>query len=126
MPKNKPPTAQTKVWLETITQDPDRCHYFTVTKASDNSSTKGKFGTWDAPFFSMEEAEQFKSLMQIRYTDARFVIGKGEIPTSEAFKQSRNRFWTHWTRKHKQRIQLLSKRQSRADVESCMEVKDAS
>lgn len=116
MLKNKPPTAQTKAWLEAITQDPDHCHYFTVTNASDNSSTNGKFGTWDAPFFSIEEAEKFKSLMQIRYTDARFVIGKGEIPSSDAFSQSRNRFWTQWVRKHKQRIQLLSKRQSGAAV----------
>jgi hypothetical protein len=85
-----------------------------VTNAGDNSSTKGKFGTWDAPFFSMEEAEQFKSLMQIRYTDTRLVIGKGEIPSSEAFSQSRNRFWAQWTRKHKQRIQLLLKQQSGA------------
>lgn len=114
MPKNKPPTAQTKAWLEAITQDPGRCHYFTVANASDNSSTKGKFGTWDAPFFSMEEAGQFKSLMQIRYSSARLVIGKGEIPTSEALSQCRNRFWTLWTRKHKQRIQMLSKQQSGA------------
>lgn len=114
MPKNSPPRTQTQAWLETITQDPDRCHYFTVANASDNSSTRGKFGTWDAPFFSMEEAEQFKSLMHIRYSSARLVIGKGEIPTSEALNQSRNRFWTQWVRKHKQRIQMLSKQQSEA------------
>lgn len=114
MPKNSLPKTQTKAWLEAITQDPDRCHYFTVANASDNSSTKGKFGTWDAPFFSMEEAEQFKSLMQIRYSDARLVIGKGEICSSDAFSQCRNRFWTLWTRKHKQRIQVLSKQQSGA------------
>lgn len=114
MPKNSLPRTQTQAWLEAITQDPDRCHYFTVANASDNSSTKGKFGTWDAPFFSMEEAEQFKLLMQIRYSDARLVIGRGEICSSDAFSQCRNRFWTLWTRKHKQRIQMLSKQQSGA------------
>lgn len=116
MPKNNLPKAQTQAWLIAMLKDSTQCHYFTVTNASDNSSTNGKFGTWDAPFFSIEEAEKFKSLMQIRYTDARFVIGKGEIPSSDAFSQSRNRFWTQWVRKHKQRIQLLSKRQSGAAV----------
>jgi len=114
MPKNSPPKAQTQAWLNAALCNPSRCHYFTVTNASDNSSTKGKFGTWDAPFFSLEEAEQFKSRMQIRYSDARLVIGRGEICSSDAFSQCRNRFWTLWTRKHKQRIQMLSKQQSGA------------
>ncbi|HBI1384560.1 TPA: hypothetical protein JI393_RS14355 [Acinetobacter baumannii] len=114
MPRNSPPKEKTQEWLDSVLRDPKRCHYFTVIKKDGATGSDNRFGTWDAPFFDMEEAKQFKDLMHTRFTNARLIIGKGEIPSDDAFSQCRNRFWVKWLRKHKQRIKTLTEQQSGA------------
>lgn len=107
MPKNNLPKAQTQAWLIAMLKDSTLCHYFTVVLVDQEDTERTKFGSWDAPFYSQEEAEEFKQLMQSRFPGARLVIGKGTLPAGEYSSQSRNRFWTNWIRQHKQRLSLI-------------------
>lgn len=108
MPRNNLPKAQTQAWLSTLLDDPMRCHYFIVIKKDGDQEDRRPFGTWDAPFYSLEDAEKFKELMSIRYPGARLIVSKGELPTSSISSHIKNRFWVQWARQHKQRIKSLS------------------
>ena len=108
MPRNNLPKAQTQAWLLEMLNDPEQCHYFAVVMVEDDAPERGNFGTWDAPFYHLDEAEKFRDTMKIRFSNARMVINKGTLPLSDALTQGRNRFCNTWIKSHKKRLQQLS------------------
>ncbi|MDM1757585.1 hypothetical protein HX127_08365 [Acinetobacter sp. 256-1] len=65
-------------------------------------------GNWNAPFYSFEEAKEFKDMMQAKYPDREFSRIEGMLCIDGAMKETPNKFWATWQKKHKQRIALLT------------------
>ena len=64
-------------------------------------------GNWDAPFYSIEEAQEFKEAMQAEHPDRDFFRVEGVLSIDGAMEDTPNKFWETWQNKHKNRIAEL-------------------
>lgn len=97
-------SEETKVWLAAWADNVRYCHYFAVSLDDD----KHLMGTWNAPFYSFEEAQQFAKTMQAEKPDSELVCIEGITHIDGAMKNTPNKFWATWQKKHKQRIAALT------------------
>lgn len=96
-------SEETKAWLAAWADNGRYCHYFAVSLDDD----KHLMGTWNAPFYSIEEAEQFRRMMQAKHPDSELIRIDGIIHIDGAMKNTPNKFWATWQKKHKERIASL-------------------
>ncbi|MDD2944529.1 hypothetical protein [Acinetobacter sp.] len=96
-------SEQSQAWLESVLKHTQYCHYFAV-GMDDN---KYPIGDWHAPFYSIEEATQFKDMMQAKHPDRDFSHIEGMLHIDSAMKNTPNKFWATWQKKHKERIASL-------------------
>ena len=96
---------QSKAWLNAVLKETRYCHYFAVCV---DGGEVYPVGNWNAPFYSFEEAKEFKDMMQAKYPDREFSRIEGMLCVDGAMKETPNKFWATWQKKHKQRIALLT------------------
>lgn len=96
-------SEQSQAWLNAVMQQEHYFHYFAV-GMDDN---KYPMGDWNAPFYSIEEANQFKDAMQVQYPDSELHIVEGMLCADSAMREAPNQFWATWQNKHKQRLEEL-------------------
>lgn len=94
---------QSQAWLDSSLKHTRYCHFFAIC-IGDN---KYPMGDWNAPFYSIEEAHQFKEAMQAKYPNEEFYRIEGILHVDGAMKDAPNKFWATWQKKHKQRIKDL-------------------
>ena len=98
-------SEQSQAWLDVMLKKPRYCHYFAVCIDGDEMYP---LGSWNAPFYSVEEAKQFKDMMQAKHLDREFTCIEGTLHIDGAMKDTPNKFWATWQKKHKQRISALT------------------
>lgn len=93
-------------WLASALKMKGYFHYFAVAFEGDIYP----MGKWDAPFFTAEEAFQFKEELQKQYPDKNFMRVEGSICGSMALKSKGiNKYWDAWLEKHIERVAELEK-----------------
>ena len=97
-------SEQSQAWLEAVLKHTLYCHYFAV---GINGDEPYPMGAWHAPFYSIEEAMQFKNEMQIQHPDSGLHIIEGMLCADSAMREAPNQFWATWQNKHKQRLENL-------------------
>lgn len=102
-PQN-PLSEQSQAWLNAWLDAPRYCHFFAV---GIEGGSPYPMGDWNAPFFSVEEAKQFKDQMKEKYPDLEFIRIEGVVHIDGAMKDTPNHFWATWQKKHKQRLSSL-------------------
>lgn len=65
-------------------------------------------GNWNIPFYSIEEASQFKQAAQLKYPNSRFNFITGTLHIEKAMEDVSFVFWDKWQKKHNERISLLN------------------
>ena len=97
--------AKSQAWLNSASQQTQYLHYFAVCFEDDTYP----MGKWNIPFFSIEEAYQFKEMLQKKYPNRTFFRAEGMIHAEMAFKnEERNAYWKIWINKHKKRLAQLN------------------
>ena len=100
-------SEQSQAWLNAWLDAPSYCHYFAVGMENCDPNL---MGDWNAPFYSIEEAKQFKDKMQAKYPDRKFIRIEGALHADGAMRSTPNKFWATWQKKHKQRIENICKK----------------
>lgn len=94
-----------QAWIDAMADDKCYCFYITVGLA--DSDITYPLGNWNIPFYSLEEADQFKSEAQLKYPDSRFNFITGTLRINQAMEAVSCVFWAKWQKKHNDRISLL-------------------
>lgn len=97
-------SKDSQAWLDSMLKHTRYCHYFSVCLAKDDVML---MGSWNAPFYTIEEAHQFKRMMQAKFPDQDLICIEGATCTDGAMKNTPNKFWAIWQKKHKEHIVLL-------------------
>lgn len=97
-------SEQSQAWLNTMLSKSRYCHYFAVCI---HGNEIYPMGNWNAPFYSIEEAKQFKDMMQAKHPSLEFSRIEGTLHIDGAMKDIPNKFWATWQKKHEQRIAAL-------------------
>lgn len=97
-------SEQSQAWLNAWLDAPRYCHFFSV---GIEGGSRHLMGDWDAPFYSIEEAQQFKEAMQAKYPNNEFHCIEGVLCIDDAMRNTPNKFWTTWQKKHNQRLSSL-------------------
>ncbi len=95
---------QSQAWLNAMLQKTRYCHYFALCFAEDDMHP---MGNWNAPFYSIEEASQFKNQIQSEHPDREFMLIEGVLHINGAMGHTPNKFWATWQQQHKARISSL-------------------
>lgn len=100
--------AQEKIqtWIDSMANDKSYCFYISVGRVK-NGITHS-LGNWNIPFYSFEEANQFKNAMQLEHPDCRFYFITGVLHTEKTTEDVSCIFWEKWQQKHHERISLLN------------------
>ena len=77
-----------------------------------NSEIAYPLGNWNIPFYSFEEADQFKNAAQLKYPDLNFDFITGALHTDKAMENVSCVFWDKWQKKHNERIYLLDNKKA--------------
>ena len=93
-------------WIDAIANNKRYCFYIAIGLA--NSDIAYPLGNWDIPFYSMEEANQFKNKAQLKYPDCSFDFITGTLHIDQAMEDVSCVFWAKWQKKHNERISLLN------------------
>ncbi|MDN5625425.1 MAG: hypothetical protein L0G96_19995 [Acinetobacter sp.] len=96
-------SEESQHWLNCCLRDSRYCHYFSICMGENNHL----MGNWDAPFYSIEEAQEFKEAMQAEHPDRDFFRVEGVLSIDGAMEDTPNKFWETWQNKHKNRIAEL-------------------
>ena len=97
-------SEQSQAWLTSIMTNSCYCHYFAVCLEGEEIYP---VGSWNVPFYSIEEAMQFKNEMQIKHPDSELHIIEGMLCADSAMREAPNQYWATWQNKHKQRLENL-------------------
>ena len=100
--------AQEKIqtWIDSMANDKRYCFYIAVGRV--NSGIAYPLGNWNIPFYSFEEANQFKNAIQLEHPDYSFYFITGALHVKKAMERVSCVFWKKWQKKHNERISLLN------------------
>ena len=93
-------------WIDAMADNKRYCFYIAVGLA--DSEIANPLGSWNIPFYSFEEANQFKSAAQLKYPDFSFDFITGTLNIEKAREDVSCVFWDKWQKKHNERISLLN------------------
>lgn len=105
--KQPPSASEQQEWLNAWARDSRYCHYFSVNFEGDSCCL---MGPWNAPFYTLEEAQEFKNLMQGKHPESPLFFTRGVLSVDSALNHTPNKFWRIWQKKHKQRIENICKK----------------
>ncbi len=100
-------SEQSQAWLNAWLDAPSYCHYFAVGMENCDPNL---MGDWNAPFYTLEEAQEFKNLMQGKHPESPLFFTRGVLSVDSALNHTPNKFWRIWQKKHKQRIENICKK----------------
>lgn len=95
-----------QAWIDAIADNKRYCFYIAVGLA--DSDIAYPLGNWNIPFYSIEEANQFKNEAQLKYPDCSFDFITGTLHINQAMEDVSCVFWAKWQKKHNERISLLN------------------
>ncbi|MHA3079323.1 hypothetical protein [Acinetobacter sp. ANC 5502] len=99
-------SEQSQAWLKAVSSNTRYFHYFAVCFEDDVYP----MGKWNIPFFSIEEAFQFKEMLQKKFPNRTFMRVEGMLCADMALKnQDTSPYWKIWINKHKKRLAHLAK-----------------
>ena len=93
-------------WIDAMADNKRYCFYIAVGLA--DSEIAYSLGNWNIPFYSFEEANQFKSAAQLKYPDFSFDFITGTLNIGKVREEVSCVFWGKWQKKHNERISLLN------------------
>ena len=93
-------------WIDAMADNKRYCFYIAVGLA--DSEIANPLGSWNIPFYSFEEANQFKSAAQLKYPDFSFDFITGTLNIEKAREDVSCVFWDEWQMKHNECISLLN------------------
>lgn len=102
--------SEQQEWLNSWARDSHYCHYFAV---NFEGGACYPMGDWNAPFYTLEEAQEFKNVMQVKHPEITLYLIRGALSVEGVLNDTPNKFWETWQKKHKQRIENLSKKLKR-------------
>lgn len=94
-----------QAWINTMVDDNRYCFYISVELT--DSDIPYPLGNWNIPFYSFEEANQFKDAAQLKYPAYDFNFITGTLHVEKAMEDSSCVLWENWQKKHRERIALL-------------------
>lgn len=98
-------SKQSQTWLKAVSTNTQYFYYFAVCFEDDVYP----MGKWNAPFFSVEEAFQFKEMLQKKFPNRHFMRIEGMMRADMALKnQEKSPYWKIWINKHKKRLAHLN------------------
>ena len=95
-----------QAWIDAMADNKRYCFYIAVGLA--DSDIAYPLGNWNIPFYSIEEANQFKNEAQLKYPDCSFNFITGTLRIDQAMEAVSCVFWAKWQKKHNERISLLN------------------
>lgn len=98
-----------QTWINTMADDKRYCFYISVELT--DSDIAYPLGNWNIPFYSFEEANQFKDAAQLKYPAYDFNFITGTLRVEKAMEDSSCVLWGNWQKKHRERIALLDNKQ---------------
>jgi len=99
-----------QAWIKVMSDDRSYCSYVAIGLV--NSEIAYPLGNWNIPFYSFEEADQFKNAAQLKYPDLNFDFITGALHTDKAMENVSCVFWDKWQKKHNERIYLLDNKKA--------------
>jgi len=94
-----------QAWIDSMADDKRYCFYIAVGLA--DSDITYPLGNWNIPFYSLEEADQFKSEAQLKHPNLSFNFITGTLHIQKAIEAVSCMFWAKWQKKYNERISLL-------------------
>jgi len=95
-----------QTWIDAIADNKRYC--FDIAVGLADSDIAYPLGNWNIPFYSIEEANQFKKAAQLKYPDSSFNFITGTLHIEKAMEDVSYVFWDKWQNKHNERISLLN------------------
>lgn len=95
-----------QTWINSMADDKRYCFYIAV--GIEDSDIKYSLGNWNIPFYSFEEANQFKQAIQQESANRGFYFITGTLHIEKAMEDVSCVFWKKWQKKHHKRISLLN------------------
>lgn len=80
------------------------CYFFAVCTPDDHNC----FGNWNAPFFSVDEANAFAKKIKEENPDIQLGLTQGNVTSKILTQDPENIFWEIWQNQHKKRIDNIS------------------
>ena len=99
-----------QAWIDAMADNKRYCFYIAVGLA--DSDITYPLGNWNIPFYSIEEANQFKNEAQLKYPDCSFNFITGTLRIDQAMEAVSCVFWAKWQKKHNERISLLDNKKA--------------
>ena len=99
-----------QAWIDAMADSKRYCFYIAVGLA--DSDITYPLGNWNIPFYSIEEANQFKNEAQLKYPDYNFDFITGTLRIDQAMEDVSCVFWDKWQKKHNERISLLDNKKA--------------
>ncbi|MDC5303106.1 hypothetical protein OHW80_17455 [Acinetobacter baumannii] len=93
-------SQESKEWLKAFSTKTRYCHYFALSVVGD----KCPMGTWDAPFFSIDELNEFAQDIYKSNPELDLQYFEGAMILEGAMRPAANKYWENWQQKHKERI----------------------
>lgn len=98
--------AKIQSWIDGIADSKTYCSYVAVGLV--DSHIDYPLGNWNIPFYSAEDADQFKNDAELIYPDYSFYFIRGTLCIELAMEDCSCVFWKKWQKKHNERISLLN------------------
>lgn len=95
-----------QTWIDAMADNKRYCFYIAV--GLPDSDIAYPLGNWNIPFYSIEEANQFKNDAQLKYPDRSFNFITGTLHIEKTREDVSCVFWDKWQKKHNERISLLN------------------
>ena len=95
-----------QAWIDAMADN--KRYFFYIAVGLADSDTAYPLGNWNIPFYSIEEANQFKNEAQLKYPDCSFNFITGTLRIDQAMEAVSCVFWAKWQKKHNERISLLN------------------
>ena len=94
-----------QAWINGLANNTSYCSYIAIGVA--DSDVIYPFGNWNIPFYSIEEANQFKKEAELKYPNLSFNFILGTLLIDKAMEQVPCVFWKKWQQKHNERLEGL-------------------
>ncbi|WP_180114293.1 hypothetical protein [Acinetobacter sp. YH12063] len=100
-----PSGEQIQAWISGLANNTSYCSYIAIGVA--NSDVTYPLGNWNIPFYSFEEASQFKKEAELKYPNLSFNFILGTLLIDKAMEHVSCVFWKKWQQKHNERLEGL-------------------
>lgn len=98
-------SEQLQAWINGLANNTSYCSYIAIGVA--DSDVIYPLGNWNIPFYSIEEANQFKKEAELKYPNLSFNFILGTLLIDKAMEQVPCVFWKKWQQKHNERLEGL-------------------